>query len=479
MIRASISPGVLNDPTNPLTIRIHTPRRSDDAEIRLIEMDSWHFGRDTMIEGSGSGNSLIATFSGTIDRRRFQVESETFTETSSDAPSISLKFQGESSPRRVALPSSAISREGGEFELGLEFEARYRRGRREVTQQYRTRWPVFVRNFTDPALQQRLIITFLARKRDQYRQSAWEYWRPRSDALLDANSVEAILDALSNQAHLRALHMTAWGEINIVSHANINQWLFPLFRQNNTVNFIDENLLIDQSMDVRLDLPIAEAFDDNSRVVLRGCRLGTNQFLLNNIRLLFGGSVKIFAPKHIQYYGYDYRQGRRWHREYFLESYWFTVPGRAIPSFRICLQRLRDKYPDSGIDDREWRLLLRGTGERERHNKIERLVYPLPVEELPASLREQVMRRGSRHWSNSLRRRLNSWLRDNWPGPQPTYDTVYTDWRWVNPIRRGNYIGWRGIRRVVDVRRPMRDEHGNMVVPDLSNSDHYGRAPEW
>jgi hypothetical protein len=479
MIRASISPGIIHDPSNILTIRIHSPFRSSQAEIRLIEMDSWHFGRDTMSESAGSTDTLIATFTGRINRRQFQVESETFAETDHSSPNISLKFQGESSPRQIPIPASAILREGGEIELGLEFEARYRRGRREISSQYRTRWPVFIRNFTDSALRQKPIITFMARNRDRYYISAQEYWRPRSDALLVANSVEAILDALSNPVILRRLGITAWGEINIVSHANINQWIFPLFRENNTVDFIDESLLVDQSIDPRLELPIADAFDDNSRVILRGCRLGTNQFLLDNIRLLFGGNVKLYAPKHIQYYGYDYRSGRRWRREYFLESYSFAVPGRAIPRFQICLQRLREKYSESGIDDEEWELLLLGTGERERHNTIERLVYPEDVENLSTDLQEQVMRRPSRNWSNTLRRNLNEWLRENWPGPQPVYDTQYNDWYWLYPIRRSERIGFRGIRRVVDVRRPMCDENGDMVVPDLSNHAHYGRSPEW
>jgi hypothetical protein len=106
-------------------------------------------------------------------------------------------------------------------------------------------------------------------------------------------------------------------------------------------------------------------------------------------------------------------------------------------------------------------------------------VIPEAVENLTEELRRQAMRRRSRNWSNSLRRRLNEWLRDNWPGPQTVYDTNYADWYWLYPIRRGSNIGFRGIRRMIDVRRPMRDDYGNMVIPDLSNQEHYGRAPEW
>lgn len=208
--------------------------------------------------------------------------------------------------------------------------------------------------------------------------------------------------------------------------------------------------------------------DNNTRVVIRGCVIGQNQALLDRIRQLFGRQAHIYAPKYLQTYQWYQRGRERAHREYFTEFFFFYTPGRRSPRERTCIDRLSQKYNRSGIDDAEWRNLLRGRGERQRKDKTERFRYTLDYNEAPPRRRADQMAE----------------LRRQFPNDDRTYNTTVDDWQWstrrqVNRRRRIYRIIFTGSRRRVEVRRPLRDNNGDMVVPNLYDRTHYGRSPSW
>ncbi len=283
--------------------------------------------------------------------------------------------------------------------------------------------------------------------------------------------MEQILAYLGEQANLSRLGDGSYGEINIVSHANANQWMMRLFaRQPGQVNHIDVNGLNLHGSDDRLADPGADKIDRETRIVIRGCVLGQNQALLNRIHSLFGGRANVYAPQFIQRYQYRGRGRRRIEREYFVEFFYFYHAGRQVPSTAECLRQLKEKYPAVGIDDAEWRRLLQGQGERERVNAPpERFRFAIDYDaEIPP--RQTADRQAE--------------LARQWPGGEETYHTTTEDWSWAftvqarGPARSRRYrLLCTGTRRRIEVRRPYRDVNGDLVVPNLYDTNHYGRSP--
>ncbi len=468
--RVSLQPGIVRDPENDVvTVRFFSPRTAEEVTVILLEMDSWRYRRDTMAEQLDNQDDPIAVFTGTIERSRFQVQTHRLERgTRNNAPTIKLKFHGSDTEYQLPVPDSSLREEGEEMEIGLEVRGRIRRRRRLVEVEYKTPVPVFVRNYGRAGAPQRPVITFLTGRNGFFR-AAQRFLQRRPDGLIRRSSVEAILNYLSSQQNLAEYGEGRWGEVNIVSHANVNQWMIRLFSDpHEPYRYVDVNVLNQQGNDARLTAPGEEVLDNRSRIVIRGCVIGGNQTLLDRIRQLFGGHAYVYAPKYLQAYEW-YRRGRlRLQREYFKEFFFFYVPGRRSPNERECIRRFQELYPHAGIDEAEWRNLLRHRGERERRDRTERFRFTLEYQEIPPRGREALM----------------ADLRAEFPSGEETYHTTVDDWQWqirrqVSRRRRIYRVLYIGYRRRVEVRRPLRDNNGDMVVPNLYDSSHYGRSPAW
>jgi hypothetical protein len=385
-----------------------------------------------------------------------------------NAPVLKFKFHGSDTEYRLPIPDADTQEEGGEMEIGLQVSGEIPQGRRVVEREYTTPSPVFVRNYGPAGTHQRPLITFIA-GRDAFYNAASRYWQGRSDGNIRRSSVEEILNYLRTQQNLQRYGEGRWGDVNIVSHANSNQWMIRLFAgRGRQVGLVDINVLNEHGNDARLQAPGADVADNNTRVVIRGCVIGANQTLLDRIRQLFGGQASVYAPKFLQRYEWYQRGRERSQREYFHEFFFFYVLGTRSPNERTCIERLSQKYPNVGIDEEEWRNLLRGRDERERKDTTERFRFTLDYNAEPPRGREDQLA--------ELRRRL--------PNDERTYNTTVDDWQWttrrqVNRRRNIFRVVFTGSRRRVEVRRPLRDNNGNMAVPNLSDPFHYGRSPRW
>ncbi len=466
-----MTPGIIRDPDATLNVRILTPRNADNVRLVLVEMDTWRYRRDTMVEWSDSANDPIATFTGTISNRRFQVDRVQQAQAPANAPVLKVQFRGDQTVHQLRIPDATLAEEGGEIEIGLEISGEVTVRQRARLIEYETSWPVFYRNYGPNGAQERPVITFLV-GRDNYHRAAQRYWQHRADGVIRRSNVESILKYVSSQRRLQRYGEGRWGDINIVSHANAWQWMIRLFANRRfRPRHVDSNVLDRHGNDDRLNAPGDDMADNESKIILRGCVIGQNQRLLNQIQRLFGGNAHVYAPKYIQGYQWYSRGRQRGAREYFQEFFFFYVPGRRSPRLNECLSRLREKYPDAGIDDDEWRNLLRGRGERERKDKTETFRFKLDFgNDVPPRGRDE----------------LTTTLRREWPNDYTVYDTAAHDWQWRFRRQvlghRGNRtyrVVCTGQRRRVEVRRPLRDADGNVVVPNIYEQSHYGRSPAW
>jgi hypothetical protein len=466
-----MTPGIIRDPDTALNIRVLSPRNAQNVRLVLNEMDTWRYRRDTMVEWSDAANDPIATFTGSIENRRFRIDELQQSEAPANAPVLKVRFHGDDTVHELPVPDSDLAEEGGEIEVGVEVNGQVTVRRRVRFLEHETRQPVFVRNYGSSGAQQRPVITFVV-GRDNYHQAARRFWRRRADGVIRRSNVESILDYLTNQENLQRHGEGKWGDVNIVSHANARQWMIRLFANRRfRPRHVDVNVLEEHGEDARLQAPGDGQADNQTRIILRGCVIGQNQRLLNRIQTLFGGNAHVYAPKYIQSYQWFRRGRNRWARENFEEFFFFYVPGHRSPRLNECVRRMREKYPDAGIDDDEWRELLRGRGERTRKDKTEIFRFTLDFGgDAPPTGRDNLTRV----------------LTQEWPNDDTVYDTAVADWRWRFRRqvrgRRGNRtyrVVCIGRRRRVEVRRPLRDADGNMVVPNINEQSHYGRSPAW
>ncbi len=465
--RVSLQPGIIRNPDDVITIRFSSPRTANNVTVTLIEMDSWSYRRDTMAEQRDDQSDSIAVFTGTIDRGKFQVQECRPAQNAQNAPILKFKFHGSDTEYRLPIPDADTQEEGGELEIGLQVRGEIPQGRRVLEKEYTTPSPVFVRNCGPAGGQRRPLITFIT-GRDAFYNAGKRYWEIRADGLIKRKSVEEILSYLGTQQNLQNYGEGRWGEVNIVSHANSNQWIIQLFAGRRQQKLVDINVLNQYGNDPRLQAPGAGVVDNTTRVVIRGCVIGTNQTLLDRIRRLFGGQAFVYAPKYLQWYEWYQRGRERTQREFFFEFFFFYVVGSRSPNERICIDTLSQKYFNVGIDEAEWRNLLRGRGERKRKDTTELFRYTLEYNDEPPRAREDQLA--------ELRRRF--------PNDERTFNTTADDWQWrtrrqVNRRRNEYRVVFTGSRRRVEVRRPLRDNNGNIVVPNITDRSHYGRSPGW
>ncbi|MFH1686346.1 MAG: hypothetical protein ABIE70_02350 [bacterium] len=469
-MRVSLSPGIIRDPDTVMIVRIRSPREATDVRLTINEMDTWSYRGKSMVEWSDAANDPLATFTGSIKKRKFKVDKVEQAKAPAKAPILKVKFHGDKKVHELRIPDATLAEEGGELEIGVEVTGLTTRRKKVIPIEFRTSWPVFRRNYGPKGAQERPVITFIT-GRDKYHRAARQYWNRRADGISGLPSVEKILKFLRSQKKLKRYGDGHWGDVNIVSHANAWQWMIRLFHKHPRLKYVDSRILTEHGDDARLEAPGDDMLDAKSKIVLRGCVLGRNQALLDQIRTLFGGKAYIYSPKYLQAYQY-YGSGRlQVAREYFEEFFFFYRPGRRSPNKAACLRLLSEKYPNAGIDNDEWGNLLRGKGDRTRKDKTERFRYTLDYEnQVPPKAKADLI----------------AALKDGWPKGDSTFNSDVDDWDWKTrrqvsgPKRNRRYrVICTGQRQRVEVRRPLKDAAGNVVVPNINEQTHYGRSPAW
>ena len=493
-LRVSHYPRIIKKSDTPLKVIFpKKPKNIDDVRLRVVEMDVWRYGGTKkkpkqLAEGGSTEHQTIAHFVGSLDNGKFEWTALKISDAKIDNPPI-LKLQfcdrkGTAyADAELAIPDASLRTESGELEFALQFNAyrkvtakRWRRieGSRKKERveyvyyqryYYKNDYPVFYRNYGNNVPLPRPVLTFLSGKLDSYKRLARRYWKRRADGVLRRHTIEAIFDYLQNNVD------GPLGELNVVSHANINQWLIRMFysagRKPGVVNI---RSMRDFANDDRFSTPDADVLDRSSRVVIRGCVLGDNQELLNRIKALFGGRATVYAPRYIQWYQ-PVSQRRAGPAECFWDYWFFYVRGTRPPGLNERVRMMMDKYPGH-FDKKKWRRLLQNKGDRlHRKDKIRKIVKEKWV--FHVRYDEKPLKKTRAQWLDDLR---SAWPDD----PADSYDTNTDDWRWFVGKRKykKKWGHWRvyftGRRCRVEVRQPLRDANGSLVVPNLYDRGHYG-----
>lgn len=526
---AILSPGVINNLSETITISFDSPDSASNVVLTLKEVDRWGRGREAVTESGGGRDDFIVEFTGQIVDGQFTGDISRRGRAAEDAPILRIHIDGEPEDTiyELPIPSDRNEREQGIFEIQLEVSGRID-GRRKS---FRTATPAFVRNF----VQDRPIITFITGS-GGYFTAGSHYWRINADGLINRSSVEEIFTYLRTESE--RLGYGLWGQVNIVSHGNELEWLIKLFRSDTRTRHVTPQILRDNAEDERLGAPDDTQLDNESTIVIRGCALGNSQELLDEIRNLFGGHSTIYAPKYIQWYSYERRDGNVTAQEFFIEFFYFYVTGTREPDEATCIARFQEEYPGIASDE-QWRAMLRDRTYRKRYDP-EALTMWIDyserpernhdfLEDLQGAWEEEgwedsdnTLRTGYDEWAWSLgnlqtisiQRYLDyeerpeedrdilpelaeAWDREGWGNEADTSGTYFNDWSWsagrVQPRRlpdrtviyRQSFTGRRyrklftGRRKRIEVRRKFCDEDGNLIVPDITNSNHYGRSPAW
>lgn len=453
--RVTLTPGILNDLSNPILVRFTSPRMAQEVEVRLLEMDSWDNLGDTLSEAGATGHEVVAEFTGEINNFRFVKEGSRLARESDQTITLKVQFHGSDQVIDVPIPNAGFDVEGGEIEIGLSVFGRIGRSERA----YSTPLPVFVRHPSVSGEANRPVVTFITTN-DAFHRAGRAYWVPRSDGVRSIDNLQQILEFLSDAENL--VNDLKWGQINIVAHGNENEWFVQSHRRARGGRALSTERLEELDGDADLATPGEDTIDQNTVLVMRGCSLGNNQRLLDAVRELFGGRLKVLAPKYYQFY--EFRGNRN--RELFWEGFHYWQPGNRRPTQAQAIAGLRAEYDEAAISDDELQELVADA--RQRRTTPQNYDFQLTYE-------------GDSRPPSTHAGRMDE-LRGVWSSEESNDFTEVDDWNWVSNVGRrgGNSVAtYRGTRLRVEYRRLMCDDNGNAVVPDLNDSSHYGRSPAW
>jgi hypothetical protein len=457
----ALSPGVMNDLNREIRVTFDEPENADRVEVTIWEADQWVVGGERISEGRRNRDDMIAQFRGAIVDGHFQGRVVRRGRAPRGAPTIRLRFDGSDEVHELRIASRGRETEGGVYEITASVRGRI--GRRQ--KRYRTQSPVFIRQF----LNQRPVVCFVTGSRGGFFAAAIGYWRRHCDVLSRLTNVEQILEYVRDAPTQYSYGV--WGEVNIVSHGNSDEWIIQPFRpprrrrrRGGTPHLALADLQ-NHARDQRwLPRPEAAQLDGESKVILRGCVMGTNQPLLDAVHSIFGGRATVYAPKYLQLYSTRSRPPR----EGFWEQFFISVPARNLPNNRRLAARFAREYPGQ-LDQAEANRWLRS----KRSQRFQMGPFNFVWRGSP-----------SRPTRDEARVELQTLFAraDITPGPGPLRTgTEWEHFSWQIQIQRrgrGTYRAIaRGTRWEVEIRRPLLVEGSDHdVTPDLQNEDHYGRA---
>lgn len=489
-IHATLTPlDIFDTKKEILVLKFDAPLTARNVKVQLLETDANEGGKD----------DLIAIFQGKIVKpRKFQGRLIRKGESSANAPSFKFQFEHDATVYELKIPSGRGEHEHEDYEIVLKVDGTVAGNIRNFV----SKAPVFIRGLPQASqvAQHRPVVTFIARKsKKKFYGAARLFWDPVSDGISYNVSLEKIIDFLnhnSNQKTKDGLEYGKWGDINIVSHANeegrTSLLLFTPPKGKKKGKLVTVKSLKDFKNDARLALT-TKNIDDQTRIIWRGCKVGGTQELLIEVRKLFGGKCHVYGPKYIQWYETTFtvtRQPKKkpvkvshtW--EYFLENFYFDIPWpypkkAKLPKPGKCAERLMREYPTikynhgakkgQTLDKAGWLALIKDKKSR-YDTKKKPIFYPylLLLEEKPKYYKKVVRNQlkayrapffkyEDYYWKIRKPRRLKK--------DEEDYKEGY---RWKVPSRGAKYR--------LEVRRPLRDDNGNIDVPTLTKTKHYGHS---
>jgi hypothetical protein len=467
----TISPGILKPAkdqslSEPLLISIDGIQEATDVLVRMLEVDIWSLpGGRVVREGKGSFD-VFASFKGQIKDGKFKVSEAKGTRTSKTARKIKIQIDGDSTIHEFPIHDETDEDEGGYLEISLLAEFVVKGVPKSFPDQNRKAPPpVFVRSI--PV--KRPVIAFITdrdkSKANEYFRAAGEFFHQFSDEVRDNGRPFPLVDIMDV---LRG-GSGKWGEINIVAHA-MHGKLGVRAQANDQPGLTADDI---QKLAQSPRHPLLEALpgsviDKDTLLVLRGCEAGTDQNLLDQTAILFGGAVgaiTVLAPKFIQVYEQA--------KEFFDESFEFFLkdPGgrRKLPTLDECRTEIKKNPENSQKDLSRIRI--------EKHSR-ESDVRRFNLAEINRTdLKNPKSDKDFEKWARDNDR--------NFPD-----DSENFSWHAVGVAKARNGTVLRftliGQRLFVDCRQRLMkkvvDAKGKQtfvpVIPDITNPDHYGRSPK-
>jgi hypothetical protein len=288
-----------------------------------------------------------------------------------------------------------------------------------------------------------------------------------------------------------------WGEINIVTHANEEDW-FIRARPNDKLGLTAddvERLASNSPLNPRPPelATLNKVVDGNTLVVLRGCQAGKNQPLLDAVARLFAGSVggvTVLAPFFIQNYEHGSRsplpnpkKGKKppaaptaaaQSREFFEENFDVVFPGnKKAPSLAQCKAEILKDPENAGKDLSQLRI--------HKMNPVEK-TDPMLFDLQAANQTGLVNPTKDKQFEDFARSVSENGL--------PSDEDGFSDYHASQVVRDPKTkivlrFTLTGFRRVVECRQPLlrkrlkADGTIELVapVPDITNALDYGRSP--
>jgi hypothetical protein len=485
---ATFKPGTTINISDTLVIAFDKPKEADSVTVTLSETDAWVADGKKVVEVANSKDVLIGEFTGKIVGGKFQGALTKNTTPSAGVPPLKVRFDGEppGTSHRVDIPASTLANEEGIFEVLLKVKGKVA----GKPGSFIAPAPVFVRNFKHG----RPVIAFITGSDGAgYFTAAKAFMETYADATLARNNVLDIREFLRTESAPRGFG--PWGEVNIVDHGNAVEWVIKLASSDKNLQHLRSWHVADAAAKPPFQPPITSVLDSNSTVVIRGCAIGRDKGLLDEIRKLFGGQCKVLAPKFLQEYAV---QGSTARESFFEFFHFYATQGPAngpasVPSDDECRKELKAKFPNPipPISDADWLTFL---GRRALH----RDGYRTSDASGKADRRETITWREARNIQHTPERKqdaIDAAKAVDWRGAarqnfnaadeRQNLATRFADWHFVEgpleekPISGGTRFSrlFTGTRVRIEVRRELRNVSGTPVKPDLTNPAHYGSSP--
>jgi hypothetical protein len=468
-----LTPRVADKPDAVVTLSFDDPTDAESVVIQLFEVDVWGSGAGRVVENEGK-DTLLAELTGKIVQKKFVLDKKTPKGTLGAKPEMVLHIDGQESPlfvnHSLPFPESALANENGVYEV----EARVSGVIKKKKKSGKTQVPLFLRNFKAG----RPVVSFITGSLgDPFFAAADKYWKTVADGKFQLGSIEGIRNFLITQADARGFG--PWGEVNIVDHGNEFEWAVKLFASDTAVSHVHTKDLKKNRSDPRFAGAIP-SLDGTSRIIIRGCSIGNDQALLDEIRDLFGGKSSVFAPKFIQVYITSGDTAR----ETFMDMFFFYVPGSSAPSDNECKQKLSAKFPS--VKDADWLPMLKKSGKLSvkqildgfRHDRTEVFRLAPTFTFTHASGKPSTKKEGQAQDFLAIGRSI-------WKNDEDHFNTDFDDWKWSQGDLQRRELSdtetqfvrvLSGSRHRVEVRREKRDANGVPVRPDPDNPDLFGRS---
>lgn len=113
-----ISPNIQRDPNGVLEIIFNRPTTADNVTILIKELDTYRDSNDVQIN-EGSEDDLLATFTGRIRSKHFEVDEHNNESNETSLPTVRIKFQGSDEIYTIPIVSQAGEAEGTNWEIAF------------------------------------------------------------------------------------------------------------------------------------------------------------------------------------------------------------------------------------------------------------------------------------------------------------------------------------------------------------------------